>query len=199
MIVSRNAIYSERFASEALQVQRQPFRFIYTSDAFRGLGHLLNMIPRVKDKYPLTELYIYTREEHLTDEWRAIIDSLPYVHLHPRLRQEELSVELMKSDVWLYPTDFEETYCIAALEAMAAGCLVATTRLAGLTTTVADRGVMVDPPIIDENQQLSLLTRLFFVLDRPEVKSRYVQKAREWALSQTYSKLAKEWVRMFRS
>lgn len=198
MMVSRNAIYPERFQSPE-PIDKQPFRFIYTSDAFRGLGYLLDMIPQVKERYPLTELYVYTREEHLTDEWRHKVQEMPYVHLHPRLSQHELSKELLKSDVWLYPTDFEETYCISALEAMAAGCLVATTRLAGLRDTVSDRGVTVDPPIAEGAVQSALLTKLFFVLDRPEVKARYITKAREWALNQSYANLAREWVKMFDS
>lgn len=196
MKVSRNAIYSERFTREVESV-KQPFRFIYMSDAFRGLGYLLDMIVHVKERYPETELYIFTRPEHVTDEWKQRIAVLPYVHLQPRLTQEKISEELLKSDVWLYPTDFEETYCISALEAMAAGCLVATTRLAGLKDTVGDRGITVEPPISDFATQSALLTKLYFVLDRPDVKSRYVQKAREWALRQTYTNLAREWVTMF--
>lgn len=196
--ISRNAIYTERFLPEK-QVEKQPFRFIYMSDAFRGLGYLLNMIGQVKERYPQTELYIYTRTEHVTDAWKQQIDGMPYVHLHARLPQEQISQELLKSDVWLYPTDFEETYCISALEAMAAGCLVATTRLAGLITTVGDRGITVEPPIAEEATQSALLTKLFFVLDRPEVKRRYVDKAREWALKQTYGNLAREWVKMFKA
>lgn len=195
--ISRNAIYAERF--NRAPVDKQPFRFIYMSDAFRGLGYLLNMIGQVKERYPQTELYIYTRTEHVTDAWKQQIDGMPYVHLHPRLPQEQIGQELLKSDVWLYPTDFEETYCISALEAMAAGCLVATTRLAGLITTVGDRGVTVDPPIAEETTQSILLTKLFFVMDRPELKQRYVDKAREWALTQTYSNLAREWVKMFKA
>lgn len=196
--ISRNAIHAERFLPSP-EVEKQPFRFIYMSDAFRGLGYLLNMIDRVHERYPQTELCIYTRTEHVSDVWKQQIDGMPYVHLHPRLKQEEISRELLKSDVWLYPTDFEETYCISALEAMAAGCLVATTRLAGLITTVGDRGITVDPPISDESTQSALLSKLFFVLDRPEVKKRYTDKAREWALKQTYTNLAKEWVTMFKS
>jgi glycosyltransferase involved in cell wall biosynthesis len=197
VIRSRNAIYADRFLGHD-QIVKQPFRFLYTSDPYRGLHYLIDMIQAVHERYPQTELYIYTRTEQVTDSTRALIATLPYVHLSPRLSQEELSLELLKSDVWLYPTDFEETYCIAALEAMAAGCLVATTRLAGLISTVADRGILIDPPISDESTQSALLSKLFFVLDRPEVKERYIAKAKTWALEQTYTNLAKEWLKMFK-
>ena len=196
--VSRNAIDASRFVDDG-QVVRQPFRFIYTSDAFRGLGHLLEMLPELHRLYPEMELYVFTRLEHLQETWRETIRNLPYVKLHPRVSQEQLAIEWRKSDVWLYPTDFEETYCISALEAMAAGCLVATTRLAGLISTVGDRGITVDPPIAREEVRAELLKKLCFVLDRPEVKKRYVDKAREWALRQTYDTLAVEWKKWFSS
>ena len=194
--VSRNAIEASRFVDDG-QVVRQSFRFIYTSDAFRGLGHLLEMLPALHERYPQMELYVFTRLEHLQDAWRKQIEEMPYVKLHPRVSQEQLALEWRKSDVWLYPTDFEETYCISALEAMAAGCLVATTRLAGLKNTVGDRGITVDPPISSLSVRDELMKKLCFVLDRPDVKERYVQKAREWALRQTYDSLAVEWHRWF--
>jgi tetratricopeptide (TPR) repeat protein len=196
-IQSRNAIYASRFAN-AEQIQKIPYRFIYMSDAFRGLGYLLDMIPVIKEKYPQTELYIYTRVEHVDEAWMKKIREMDYVHLHPRLKQEEISKELLKSDVWLYPTDFEETYCISALEAMASGCLVATTRLAGLITTVGDRGIMVDPPISLKEKRDVLLNKLFYVMDHPSIKKRYVDKAKDWAMKQTYENLAREWVTMFK-
>lgn len=196
--VSRNAIDATRFVDDG-QVTRQPFRFIYTSDAFRGLGHLLEMLPSIYERYPALELYVFTRLEHVTDAWNKRVKEMPYVKMHPRVSQEQLAIEWRRSDVWLYPTDFEETYCISALEAMAAGCLVATTRLAGLIDTVGDRGVTVEPPITHEAVREELVKKLCFVLDRPEVKTRYVEKAREWALRQTYDTLAVEWHRWFSS
>jgi glycosyltransferase involved in cell wall biosynthesis len=47
-------------------------------------------------------------------------------------------------DLFLYPTS-KETYCIAAAEAMAMGCLVVTYRESALPETVGDGGVLVEP------------------------------------------------------
>lgn len=194
LILSRNAIYAERF----LQVHDKiPYRFIYMSDAKRGLVHLIRMMPRIKEKYPLTTLYIFTKSEFIDTELLSDIQNLDYVTLQQRVSQDVISNELLKSDVWLYPTDFEETYCISALEAMAAGCLVATVKYAGLEDTVSKRGILCNSPIEDNYDEL--LKKLFFVLDHPDVKERYVSSAREWALSQTYQRLALEWKSMFSS
>jgi tetratricopeptide (TPR) repeat protein len=195
LILSRNAIYAERFTRN--DIEKIPFRFIYMSDASRGLCHLIKMLPQIKERYPLTTLSIFTKIEYIDPTLLDTIKTLDYVTLQPRVSQDAISTELLKSDIWLYPTDFEETYCISALEAMAAGCLVATVKCAGLQNTVADRGIMCSHPISENHE--SLFKKLCFVLDRPDLKERYTVKAREWALAQTYQRLALEWKSMFSS
>ena len=196
MILSRNAIYSERFLNYNPD-KKIPYRFIYISDAYRGLEHLIDMMPKIKEKYPETTLVIYTRIEHIEEKVMDAIKSMDYVSLNSRVSQDTIKDELLKSDVWLYPTNFPETYCISALEAMAAGCLVAGVKYAGLTDTVGNRGIMVNHPI-EENKN-ELLEKLFYVMDRPVLKTGYVNKAREWAMQQTYYNLAVEWLRIFKS
>lgn len=197
MILSRNAIYSERFLNYDVN-KKIPYRFIYSSDPSRGLGELINMIPEIKQRYPETTLVIYTRTENIEERTLNKIKELDYVLLNSRVSQDVIKDEYLKSDVWLYPTNFEETYCITALEAMASGCLVACTSFAGLADTVGDRGITCKSPITEEKNRKDLLNKLFFVLDRPEIKKRYIDKAREWAMKQTYSNLATEWLRLFK-
>jgi len=191
--LTRNAIYANRFTKN---IEKIPYRFVYISDPSRGLSHLIDMIPTIKEKYPRTTLSVFTRVEHIEEKLLDRIKALDYVDLQSRISQDKINEELLKSDIWLYPTDFQETYCISALEAMAAGCLVASVKYAGLIDTIGDRGIMCEHPI-DQNKDV-LLKKLCFVLDRPEIKKRYIDKAKEWALSQTYENLAKEWIKMFR-
>lgn len=198
LLLSRNAIYSERFLNYDIS-KKTPFRFIYTSDPYRGLSYLIKMMPKIKEKYPETTLLIFTRIEQIEPDLLSLINSMDYVSLNNRISQTELSQELIKSDIWLYPTDFQETYCISALEAMAAGCLVATVKYAGLADTVSNRGIMCEHPIYEEKNMNQLLNKLFFVLDRPQLKSNIINMAREWALKQNYQNLAKEWIQMFNS
>lgn len=199
LILSRNAMYPERFEpekkTEEIIENKIPYRFIYLSDAVRGLNHLIDMIEKVKEKYPQTTLSIFTKLEQIENDLLNKIKNLDYISLNPRTSQENIAKELLLSDIWLYPTTFEETYCMSALEAMAAGCLVASVKLAGITDTVSNRGVLCDVPITEKENQDHLLEKLFYVMDRPSVKRHYVEKAREWALQQTYENLAIEWVR----
>ena len=155
------------------------------------------MMPKIKEKYPQTTLVIYTRIEHIEEKVMNTIKSMDYVSLNSRTSQDTIKDELLKSDVWLYPTNFPETYCISALETMVEGCLVAGVKYTGLTDTIGNRGIMVNHPI-EENKN-ELIEKLFYVMDRPELKERYINKAREWAMQQTYYNLAVEWLRIFKS
>ena len=193
IIVSRNAIIPERFLNK--NIQKIPFRFIYTSASERGLSHLIDIIPIVKEKYPLTSLYIYVNLNKLDSNLEKQIKTLDYVFLNSRLNQNDLAIEMLKSDIWLYPTDFQETYCIGAVEAMASKCLVATVDYAGLGNIVKGKAIVCDHPITSHKNDL--LKKLFYTLDNPNIKNYYINKAYEWAIQQTYDSLAKEWLNIF--
>ena len=115
-----------------------------------------------------------------------------YIYIQECHRQE-LAIEFMKSDVWLYPTDFEETYCITAVEAMAAGVLCAAMSIGSLLTVIGNKGILVDGDIRDDSVKDKLLKKLFFVLDRPEIKENYIRKGFEFAKSQNIDKIIRTW------
>jgi len=191
--VSRNAIHPKRFLNN--KTERTPFRFIYTSDPSRGLDNFLKMIPMIKPRYPQSTFYIFGKFDQISDESLKFIKSIPeYVFLSPRVSQDQLVIELQKSDVWLYPTCFTETYCISSVEAMASGCLVATNNEAALSEIVHDRGVMVDKNdcTIEEMIQ-KLFVELCKVLDDPKLKEEITERGYEWALKQDFYRLALDW------
>ncbi len=188
IFLSRNAIYMERFNKS---VEKIPFRFIYSSSAIRGLKYLIQIIPKIKEKYSETSLYIFTDQKYIDKDTLDNIQKLDYVFLNDKINQAKLSDEFLKSDIWLYPTNFEETYCITALEAMASKCLIATVDFCGLGEIAKGKGILVNSPIEDNIEDL--LEKLFFVLDRPKLKSHFIEKAYGWAKEQTYEKLAFEW------
>jgi len=190
--VSRNAIYPKRF-NGPVQVERTPFRFVFTSDPNRGFDNFVEMIPWIKAQYPQSTFYLFGRLEQVSDEDMATLKTMSdYVFLSPRVTQEQLVAELQKSDVWLYPTCFDETYCISAVEAMAAGCLVASINEAALCEIVGDRGVMVDYTTREETNR-ALFEALCNVLDDPKKKEEITERGHEWAIKQDYYTLALDW------
>jgi len=188
IIVSRNAIIPDRFINK--QVEKIPYRFIFTSDPSRGLDNLLKMIPKIKEKYPETTLYIFANRENIDNECIQTIESLEYVFLNNRLNQNEIAIEFLKSDIWFYPTHFKETYCISAVEAMCSKCLVVTAKLAALTEIVECKGILYSYPYNEEE----VLKKLFFTLERKNLKNLLIDRAYQWAMTQTFQKLAHEWI-----
>jgi hypothetical protein len=199
IINTRNAINPNKFLKN---IEKIPFRFIYISGANRGLNGLLYLIPKIKQKYPLTTLYLFVDKHLIDDKDLEIIEKTDYIFLEPRKSQDEIAVELMKSDVFLYPCTFKETYCISVVEAMASKCLIASTNLAALNEIISNRGITVNiNKEIEEDTKDNLylkfdelLKKLFFVMERKELKERYVNNAYIWAINQSYSSLAKEWI-----
>ena len=190
IIVSRNAIHINKFLNR--NIEKVPFRFIYSSCAQRGLDYLIKIIPKIKEKYPQTTLHLFILSERATPETLKIIENLDYVYLNDRVSQDQLVIEFLKSDIWLYPTNFPETYCITALEAMASKCLVATVNYCGLANTVKGKSVLCEAPIQDNLDDL--INKLFFILSKPALKEYIINKAYNWSLKQSYHSLAWEWV-----
>jgi hypothetical protein len=191
IIVSRNAIYQNRFINK-YNIEKIPYRFIYTSDPSRGLTNLINLIPQIKERYPQTTLQIFVKKENIEYETIGKIEQLDYVFINGRVSQEELANEFLKSDIFFYPTDFKETYCITALEAMCSKCLVVTVKLAALIEIVEGKGVLCDYPFRENTDEL--LEKLYFVLDRPKLKTHFINTAYKWGIEQTYERLVNEWI-----
>jgi glycosyltransferase involved in cell wall biosynthesis len=191
IIVSRNAIYPGRFLNKP--INKTPYRFIYSSDATRGLATLVELIPKIKARYPETTLYIFTNKGNIDYDTLKTIKTLDYIFLNDRVCQDQLAIEFLKSDIFFYPTNFKETYCISTVEAMASKCLVVTVKLAALTEIVSGKGILCEYPFRENKEDL--LEKLFFVLDRPHLKQYFIEKAFEWSIEQTYEKLAQDWVK----
>ena len=114
---------------------------------------------------------------------------MDYVFLNTRLSQKDIAIEFLKSDIWFYPTDFKETYCITAVEAMCSKCLVCTINIGALSEIVMGKGILCDYPINNEK----MLKKIFFVLERPYLKKNFLETAYDWAIKQTFDELANDW------
>lgn len=209
IIVTGNGVDPTRFARPV--IKRQPARFIYASSPDRGLDTLLDLFPAIRAEHPEAELHVFYGFQNwdmsiggegndASREWRdrihAALDQ-PGVFYHGRVGQERLAEEFLKSDIWLYPTRFTETYCITALEAQMAGVLCICTDLAGLRTTVAERGILVEGDAYTVEYRIELLKRLDEVLRNRDLRNELAERGRRWARRQSWRSRARQWAALF--
>jgi glycosyltransferase involved in cell wall biosynthesis len=208
LMITRNGIDPERFPAN---IRRRKHRFIYSSSLDRGLDTLLEIFPRIRTELPDAELHVYYGFDHWekmlavtrSQESLAYIQRLktqlsqPGVFYHGRIGQKQLAEEMVRSDVWLYPTRWSEGYCITALEAMAAGVLCICTDLGALTTTVGSRGILLKGDAYSEEYRREAVETTLSLLRNRRKRNAITARAREWARQQTWSALAREWTGLF--
>ena len=146
IMLSANGIIPEQF--ENRNVERHPHRLIYASSPDRGLGCLLNLWPKIKERVPDAELYwAYGWESfdkvRASDPnalaFKAEIKKLleqPGCHEVGRIGHQELADLFLSCGVWGYPTEFFEIFCITAVKAQAAGCIPVCTSVGALPYVV---------------------------------------------------------------
>ncbi len=210
IIRTGNGIDINRFRNPSAKI---PNRFIYASSPDRSLRVLLQLFPRIKQVLPGATLHIYYGFDNLESNirltgnehqraWVAELRTLMQqdgVCYHGRVDQQSLAAAFLESDIWLYPTSFTETYCITALEAQAARTLCICSPLAGLTDTVADRGILLERAPDDPGFEAYLLRLLTDIQRDRRRKNEILDRAQEWARRQSWEAVADQWQRLFES
>ena len=208
IFVTRNGLDPNLFKD--LQPRTRP-RFTYSSSPDRGLDVLIKLWPEIQKIYDNeASLHVY----YGFANWEKMAKSAPGkakldymkslvtdkesqgIFYHGRQPQDVIADSHMQSTIWFYPTDFKETYCITALEAQAAGCYVITSDLAALSETVK-HGVKIKPHNTDANYQQSALAFIHHADADFKAASEVGSRARQWALTQTWSSLAELWEALF--
>lgn len=206
--ITGNGIDTNRFQEK---VQKQKNRFIYSSSPDRGLLVLLKLFPKIKNTFPDATLHIYygfdnwnksIRQSGNTQQYQLVTEiqnlmTQEGVYYHGRVNQNELALAFLQSDIWLYPTQFTETYCITALEAQMAETLCICSDLAGLSSTVGSRGILIDADPSNPDYETIVLGQLIEIQNNPERKSELLKKAKNWASQQTWRNVAKQWNDVF--
>lgn len=123
----------------------RPPRLFYCSAPGRGLDFLLFSFPTIRASLPDATLSIYSDQKIYQigserDEFAVYYEvarALPGVDYFGSVPQAELASALFEADIWVYPTLFVETSCIAMMEAGCAGCSLITSDVGALPETSA--------------------------------------------------------------
>ena len=122
-------------------------KLIFHPTPWRGLNVMLATMQHIKN--PNIELDVYSSCEVYGQSFKEANDKY-YQELYEQAKQlpnvnyigykpnEYIKENLHKYHIFAYPNIWEETFCISALEAMAAGCYVITTNFGALYETCAE-------------------------------------------------------------
>ena len=120
-----------------------PPTLVYTSTPFRGLDVLLDSMPAIRAAVPGVRLEVFSS----LAPYQVAAPADPYAALYRRcaetdgvdyvgaVSQAELAGRLRGATALAYLNRFAETSCISVMEALAAGCLVVSSRLGALPET----------------------------------------------------------------
>ena len=144
-----NGVNLADFADYVPLEQRDRTKLIWTSNPDRGLHVAARILQVLRKKHPELTLHVYGRASVYGWDASAEVPYYPAVEdreniiLHDPLPKAELAKELATAWAWFYPTTWPETYCIAALEAQAAGTPCLCPPYGALTETVKG-GILTD-------------------------------------------------------
>ena len=145
-VVIKNAI--DKIEPSKLEYKKgDPIKLIYTSTPWRGLNVLLAAMQLVEN--PLIQLDVYSSTQVYGDQFKSANDdrykdlyeqaktlsNVNYIGYKPN---EFIKDNLKNYHMFVYPNTWEETSCIAAIEAMAAGLYCITTDYGALFETCAE-------------------------------------------------------------
>jgi glycosyltransferase involved in cell wall biosynthesis len=104
------------------------------------------------------------------------------VTVHGWVSKKILREAWKKSEYWLYPCIFEETFCLTALEAASSKTCVISNDLAALKETVGDRGFIVEGDPNTEEWQTRCIDTLFNL----KLKEELIEKNYQWSKKLTW-------------
>ena len=124
-----------------------PIKIIHHCTPWRGLSVLLGAMQLVKnplislDMYSSTEVYGKSFHDQTDDQYKALYDQarqLPNVNYIGYKPNEYIKQHLKDYRLFVYPSIWEETFCISLIEAMAAGLYCVSTNYGALFETGAE-------------------------------------------------------------
>jgi glycosyltransferase involved in cell wall biosynthesis len=123
-------------------------RLIYHTTPHRGLELLIPVFLEIAKLRPNVHLDIFSSFEiygwgHRDQPYKALFDIAndhPQITSHGAVSNDAVRVALTMADIFAYPCIWPETSCIAAIEAMAAGCAVIAPDYGALPETLSSYG-----------------------------------------------------------
>ena len=146
-VVIKNAIPTTKWVKRNPYKKGDPIKLIHVSTPWRGLNVLLGAMQLVKnplitlDLYSSTQVYGTSFMEQNDDRYKPLYEqakSLKNVNYIGYKPNHEVIDAMQYTHIFAYPSVWEETFCISAIESMAAGNMAVVTNFGALYETCAE-------------------------------------------------------------
>ena len=131
----------------------QPIKILHHNTPWRGLNVVLRAMQDIKnpnitlDVYSSTQVYGDEFKKQNDDQFKLLYDQakkLPNVNYIGYKPNEYILEHMTDYHLYVYPSTFEETFCVSAMEALAAGVHVITNNYGALYETCSEWPVYVN-------------------------------------------------------
>jgi glycosyltransferase involved in cell wall biosynthesis len=199
--VTRNA-YDENLYKKKAKVKNQ---LIYCSAPDRGLKHLLSYWDEIKKIIPDATLHVTgsfalwgnadEENERFFSDLYGLDLKLKDVTFHKRLGKQELAELQASSELMVYPTTFDEMYCISAIECMSVGTPVISTSRAAMNERIDDGvdGFTINGNPDDLEYRNEFIARVKLLLQDNKRLQKMSKQATKAAEGLNFNNLVKEW------
>ena len=143
---------TNNFPQRKIYKKGEPIKILHHNTPWRGLNVVLRAMQEVKnpnitlDVYSSTQVYGDAFKQHNDEQFKPLYEQaqqLPNVNYIGYKPNEYILEHMTDYDLYVYPSIFEETSCVSALEALAAGVHVITNNFGALYETCAEWPVYV--------------------------------------------------------
>jgi glycosyltransferase involved in cell wall biosynthesis len=143
---------TNNFPKRKVYKKGEPIKILHHNTPWRGLNVLLRAMQEIKnpnitlDVYSSCEVYGNDFKKQNDEQFKPLYEQakkLPNVNYIGYKPNEYILEHITDYDLYVYPSIFEETSCVSAMEALAAGVHVITNNLGALYETCSEWPVYV--------------------------------------------------------
>jgi len=189
-------------------IERNPYKLIYSSTPFRGLDVLLEVFPQIKKFVPEAELHVFSsmkvynnknieedkKWEHLYKKAKET-DGVVY---HGTVTRKELAKHMKSSAVLAYPNHYPETMCITAAEAVVAGTPIVTSNKAALPETIPKGcAILINGDAHTEEYKKEFVNAVVGILQNKALWEEMHNACKGYEIPFSWEVISKEWVKEF--
>ena len=187
------------------QMEKVRGKLIYCSVPLRGLQYLKDIYLGIKEKLPHVSLYItsdyrlWGTETAMNEEFIKDFTNTPDVHFLGKVTKRELVKHQNEAELMVYPCNYEECFCISAMECIAAGAVPITTRLGAMGTTVGESGILLSNTPTHKDYAKLFIEEAVSLLSNSKSLGSLREAGRMRARKYDWSLIVKKWITLIDS